>query len=68
MNTTNALFGDLERRSAWLQARVTPGERAFVETEAKKRGLTVSELTRAALGAFLLRAIEHETPPRQERG
>jgi len=65
----NTLFSDLERRSEVLQARVTPRERAMVETEARQRGLTVSELTRAALGEFLLRAIEHETPPRQkERG
>lgn len=63
------LFRDLERRSEVLQARVTPQERAFVEAEARRRGETISELTRAALGEFLLRAIEHETPPRQkERG
>lgn len=49
----NTLFSDLERRSEVLQARVTPRERAMVETEARQRGLTVSELTRAALGAFL---------------
>ena len=55
------LFGDLERRSEVLQARVTPQERAFVEAEARRRGETISDVTRAALGAFF-QATEGSTP------
>ncbi len=65
------LLSERPARLLTVGARVTPAERQALEFEAQRRGFrNISDFTRAALGAFLeVRAIEHETPPRQkERG
>ena len=64
------LLSERPARLLTIGARVTPAERRALELEAQRRGFrSVSDFTRAALSAFRLRAIEHETPPRQkERG
>jgi len=46
-------FQTVEARPAMVVFRVTPRERARLEKEAKARGVSLSELTRRALGLFL---------------
>ena len=46
-------FQAIETRPEKVIFRVTPSERRRIENEATARGLSISELTRRALGMFL---------------
>ncbi len=46
-------FQTVEKRPAMVIFRVTANEKTRLENEATARGLSISELTRRALGTFL---------------
>jgi hypothetical protein len=53
-------FQAVEKRPAMVIFRVTLSERRRLEHEATARGLSISELTRRALGMFLQQEEESE--------